>query len=280
MTYNELLLEGQRLLNKNNLDKSVATTLLMESASLTPNSFYTNLTVNVSKSVQNKYYNYLNKFINKNKPLQYLLKKAYFYNLEFFVNKNVLIPRPETEGIIEIFKSYQSNKNFLKVIDIGTGSGCIAITLDKLYPNNSYFAVDKSKKALKVAKKNNKKHQTNVTFINSDLFTNINDKFDVVIANLPYVSTKEELDNFVNKEPKEALFAGSEGIDLYEKFFKEVFNYLNANYLIIVEHGYKQKELLHDVIKNSNPQVIISTIKDLNDKDRYTIIKGDKNENI
>lgn len=280
MDYNKLLLEGQKTLKENNLDQSIAKTFLMESASLTPNSFYTNLTDKPSKKVIKKYRKYLNSYINKDKPLQYLLKKAYFYNLEFFVNKNVLIPRPETEGIIEIFQSYNNSNNYLKVIDIGTGSGCIAVTLANLFPNKNVYAVDKSKKALKVAKRNNQKHQTKVTFMESDLFKNVNEKFDVVIANLPYVATTEMIDEYVLKEPKEALFAGVDGIDLYQEFFSQVFNYVTNNYLIIIEHGYKQKELIHKIIKEKNNYLNVITLKDLNNKDRYTIINGESNERI
>lgn len=280
MDYNKLLLEGQKTLKENNLDQSIAKTFLMESASLTPNSFYTNLTDKPSKKVIKKYRKYLNSYINKDKPLQYLLKKAYFYNLEFFVNKNVLIPRPETEGIIEIFQSYNNSNNYLKVIDIGTGSGCIAVTLANLFPNKNVYAVDKSKKALKVAKRNNQKHQTKVTFMESDLFKNVNEKFDVVIANLPYVATTEMIDEYVLKEPKEALFAGVDGIDLYQEFFSQVFNYVTNNYLIIIEHGYKQKEFIHKIIKEKNNYLNVITLKDLNNKDRYTIINGESNERI
>ncbi len=279
MTYNQLLLDGQKRLKESNLDVSIAKTFLAESASLTLDLLYANLTELPSKKVIKKYIEYLNSYIRENKPLQYLLKKAYFYNLEFYVDENVLIPRPETEGIVEIFTNYYKS-NYLKIIDVGTGSGCLAITLNKLFPNSDVYGVDISKKALKVAKKNNKIHNTNVTFMKSDLFSGVTNKFDVIVANLPYVSTKENLDDFVLKEPKGALFAGSEGIDLYQRFFNEVYNYLNEDYLIIIEHGFQQKDLINAIIKKANPKSRITTLKDLNGKDRYTIVSGDSNELI
>ncbi len=274
MTYNKLLLEGQKKLKERGLDQSLAKTFLMESASLTANSFYSSLSESPSLKVIKKYNKYLNSYISKNKPSQYLLKKAYFYNLEFIVNKHTLIPRPETEGIIELLKSHLNEKENLNILDVGTGSGVISVTLSKLFPSNNYFAVDKSLKALKIAKKNNRKHNTNVKMFKSDLFNKVNNKLDIVVANLPYVSTTEELDNYVLKEPKTALFAGIDGVDLYDNFFKQVFKYVNFNYLIIIEHGYLQKELLKEIIKKYNDKTIIETFKDLNGKDRYTIVRG------
>lgn len=279
MTYNDLLIEGEKIIKKFKLDISMAKLFLMESASLETNDFYININNSPSKKVTKKYFKNLNEYVYKNKPPQYILNKAYFYGNSFKVNKNVLIPRPETESLIDLVKSFIKNKNNLNIIDIGTGSGIISITLNKLFPENNYYASDISSKALRVAKTNNKRLNTNVSYIKSDLFKNIKiKKFDIIIANLPYVTTLEKIDEFVLKEPKKALFAGELGIDVYKEFFNEVFNYLNEEGTIITEHGFAQKELLHKIIRENNKDVLIETVKDINNKDRYTIVRRKQNE--
>lgn len=145
------------------------------------------------------------------KPYQQILGKAYFFGEEFFVNENVLIPRPETEELIELILEKLPSDKELKVLDIGTGSGCIAITIAKHLKQANVYALDYSEKALEMAKKNAVLHHTEIHFIQQDyLNSHLPEVFDVIISNPPYIGTEEEIDieNSVKDfEPMMALFA-------------------------------------------------------------------------
>ena len=147
-------------------------------------------------------------------PVQYIVGNVDFYGNTFKVNKNTLIPRFETELLVEKTIKYINKyfNNEIKILDIGTGSGCIAITLNKLLDNSMVTAVDISKEALDVARENNKINNTDVNFIKSDVFSNINDKYDVIISNPPYISYDEDIMDVVyNNEPHMALYADDNG---------------------------------------------------------------------
>ena len=223
------------------------------------------------KKVINKY----KKMVNNNLPLAYLLNEAYFFGNKFYVNKNVLIPRPETEVLVEevynLINKYFNDK--VKICDLGTGSGVIGITLKKL--NNSFdvTCIDISKKALKVAKKNSIYLNTDINFINSDMLKRVNDNFDVIISNPPYISYDEQIMDIVKKnEPHLALYAKNNGLYFYEEIIKNSSNYLNDKNIIAFEIGYLQaneiKKMAHKYYPNSN--IIIE--KDMQEKDRFVFI--------
>ncbi len=149
------------------------------------------------------------KRLENGEPVQYIVGDVDFYGNIIKVNKNVLIPRPETEELVEktynLIKDLFPNKE-INILDIGTGSGCIPISLKKLIPESIVTACDISEKALEVAKDNAKSNNTEITFINSDIFSNIKDKFDCIISNPPYIRYDEEIMDIVkNNEPHEAL---------------------------------------------------------------------------
>ena len=179
--------------------------------------------------------NYLEKYLPENKlkegierlqngePVQYIVGNVNFYGNEIKVNKNVLIPRFETEELVEYTISYIKKmfKEKINIIDLGTGSGCIAITLKKKI-NSNVSAIDISKEALEVAKENAKKNKVEIDFIQNDMLDNISNKFDVIISNPPYISKNEEIQDIVRKnEPSLALYADNEGLYYYEKIIKQ-----------------------------------------------------------
>lgn len=224
-----------------------------------------------------KAYKKIEKKINKGLPIQYILKKASFYNKDFLVNKNVLIPRPETEYLVdEVIK--QAKEKFknkkISILDIGTGSGIIAITLNKLIKNSEVVATDVSRKALKVAKKNQKLHKTNVKFIKTDLYKNINQKFDIIISNPPYIEqNSQNIEQKVKKhEPHLALYGGEDGLKCYREIIENIKTILKEDHIIAFEIGENQSEQLKKMItrKLTEDKVIIK--KDYNDYDRYLII--------
>ena len=227
---------------------------------------------------------YLKKYSSENKleenikrlengePVQYIVGNVDFYGLTFNVDKRVLIPRFETEGLIEkVLKLI--DKDNLKILDIGTGSGCIAITLKHELKNSIVDACDISKDALEVAKSNAKLNNTDINFIQSDLFSNIHDKYDLIISNPPYIAYDEEIDEIVkNNEPHLALYADDKGTYLYKEIFKDALNYLNDKYILAFEIGYMQGDILVHEAQKYFKDANIYTEKDLAGKDRYLFI--------
>jgi len=215
------------------------------------------------------------KRLNNGEPVQYIVGNVDFYGYKINVNKNVLIPRFETEELI--FKTINLikknlNKN-IKVLDIGTGSGCISIALKKEISGLDITAVDISEDALLVAKNNALENNCEINFIKSDLFNNIDDKYDLIISNPPYISYDEHIMDIVKKnEPHLALYAKNNGLYFYEEIIKNSSNYLNDKNIIAFEIGYLQaneiKKMSHKYYPNAN--IIIE--KDMQEKDRFVFI--------
>ena len=196
-------------------------------------------------------------------PISKIIGKRLFFNSEFFVNENVLDPRPETEVVVSV----ALEKNFSTVLDLGTGTGCIVISLLKERPDVVGVSVDISKECLNVAKIN---AETNgvldrVKFIHSDWFSNVNTKFDLIVSNPPYIRLSElndlsrEVKNF---DPKVALFGGRDGLNCYEAIFNDVSRFLNPGGRFITEIGYTQSSIVKKFFLN-NGFIDIKVTKDL-----------------
>ena len=233
-----------------------------------------NLNKKINKS-DLKIFNYYLNMRSNHKSIAHIINFKYFWKYKFFVDRNVLIPRPETELVIEKIMEIlplSSNKN---ILDIGTGSGCIAISLIKERPNCFMTAIDKSKKAIKVAKRNAEMHQVGkkVKFINIDVDKYLCNKYDLVISNPPYIKNSEllSLDKDVKlNEPKLALSGGSSGLEIIFKIINKCKMLLKNNGKLILEIGHKQgNELSKYLILNGFNQTKI--YKDLSGKDRCLI---------
>ena len=223
-----------------------------------------------------KYENCIKELI-KGKPLQYITNKQEFMGLDFYVDENVLIPQPDTEILvekaIEIAETTQKNK----ILDMCTGNGCIAISLAKKINNAQITAVDISNSALKVANKNaiNNNVENKIKFVNSDMFNNIEEKFDIIVSNPPYIETEtiSKLEIEVQNEPHVALDGGIDGLKFYKIIANNAFEYLNENGYLLLEIGYNQQnsvtQLLQDIGKYTN----IETIKDLGGNYRVVIAR-------
>ncbi len=237
-------------------------------------------------SVSDKEIEYLKKYLpsegyeegiellEKGIPVQYIVGNVDFYGNTINVNENVLIPRFETELLVE--KTIKLvNKYFDKsvdILDIGTGSGCIAITLNKEIDCN-VDGIDVSEASINVASYNNKLNDTNVRFFLSDVFSNVSGRYDVIISNPPYIAFDEEIMDIVyNNEPHIALFADDNGLYFYNKILSECKDYLNDNFIIAFEIGYKQGEMVKELANRYLSDVKVIVEKDYSDKDRFVFI--------
>lgn len=209
-------------------------------------------------------------------PYQYLVKKQHFMGLEFFVDENVLIPRPETEILVEEVLKRVERGNV--ILDIGTGSGAIAVSISKYFADCTMYAVDISKKAIEVAKYNAERQGVldRIFFIESDLFRNLppNLKFDFIVSNPPYIKRNEIelLQEEVKKEPIVALDGGEDGLFFYKKIIKEAPFYMKSGGKIGFEIGYGQKEEITNFLAKGGFKDI-EIIKDLAGIDRVIIAK-------
>jgi len=214
-------------------------------------------------------------------PLQYLTNIQYFYGYPFYVDENVLIPRADTEILVEKCIELSKNKKKIKILDMCTGSGCIAVTLKKQLPFAEVYASDLSEKALEVAKKNAKLNEVEIKFVLSDLFFNIKcNDFDVIISNPPYIESSKikKLANDVKKEPLIALDGGYDGLDFYRAISQNANDYLNKNGKIYFEIGYNQAREVSEILTEYNYKNI-KVYKDYGDNDRVIVANyGGNNE--
>lgn len=213
-------------------------------------------------------------------PIQYITGKQEFMRIEFTVNKNVLIPQPDTEILVEKTIEILKENNEAKVLDLCTGSGAIAVSIAKYVPQAKIFASDISKEALKVAKTNDR--ESKVSFIYSNLFENITEKFDVIVSNPPYIKTEEIkiLSKEVQNEPNLALDGGQDGLYFYRKIIKQAYEYLNENGYLCLEIGEDQKEEVIKLIEQSEKYKDIRTYKDLSENDRVVICKKKSSKHL
>lgn len=217
------------------------------------------------------------------KPYQQILGYAEFYGKKFFVDENVLIPRPETEELVELAKIEIQNSKFkiqnFKILDIGTGSGIIPITLRRFFPNSEVSAMDISEKALEIAKKNADFHKKEINFIKKDyLNTELTENYDILISNPPYIGIDEnpEIEDFVKGfEPNIALFSPtSDALIFYRKIAKDAEQFLNENGMIFLEINQKLGKETLELFQNFSESQLI---KDLSGNDRFIFAKKSSN---
>ena len=211
-------------------------------------------------------------------PMAYILGYKEFYGREFIVNQNVLIPRPETEAIIDITKDILNNKFKPIIWEIGTGSGCIAITLNLELPQATVIASDISKEALQIAKNNDiilTGKQDNIVWLIGDLlspFYKQDTKPDLIIANLPYLNKNQYQDDSILYEPNIALYSPNDGLEHYIKLLQEIKSRFVLWPNIILEINPEQAEVLKAIIKSLSPQAIVKIYQDLQKQDRHILI--------
>ena len=211
-------------------------------------------------------------------PVQYIIGNVEFYGNIIEVDENVLIPRFETEYLIEKTLKYlkKMNKSKPNVLEIGTGSGCISIALQKEL-NTSILAIDISEKAIEIAKRNAKNNKVNINFFEKDLHNfNTNEQFDLIISNPPYVPYGSEVDRKTIHEPQNAIFADEEGIHFYKVILENLHQNLNKEYLIAFEIGDKEGNKIEKIAKIYLPNAYIKIEKDYSNLERYVFITNKK----
>jgi len=212
-------------------------------------------------------------------PAQYIIGHAEFFGMQLKVDKRVLIPRPETEELVELTLAENPKEN-LKVLDIGTGSGAIALALAKNRPDWKITAADISQDALDLAMENANNQGQSLSFIKSDCFSEISSKYDIIVSNPPYISRADEAEvglNVLHSEPHLALFADEDGLAIYRKIAEGSKDYLTDGGKIYLEIGYKQGQSVPVLFKENFPEKRVRTLKDQFGQDRMVVIDDGKN---
>lgn len=296
MNINDLLIYGRKYLLDENLENVPLKVRLLLEHILKMNKFelVINHTQEIDKYKIEEFKNGLEKLKN-NVPIQYIINNQEFMKLNFYVDENVLIPQPDTEILVEEVIEYCKNKFFnknniytpndnlnnsndykIKILDLCTGSGAIAVSLATYIENCEITASDISNKALQIAKLNAEKNLVykKINFIESDMFSNIQDtNFDIIVSNPPYIETNiiNSLSIEVQKEPIIALDGGIDGLDFYREIIDNGSNFLRNDGKLFLEIGYNQKEQLFNLIKESNKFTNPQCIQDLSNNDRVII---------
>ena len=227
----------------------------------------------VDKKAQWEYFVNIEK-LTKGMPLQHITHTQEFMKMDFYVDENVLIPRPDTEILVEETIKIAQTMERPKILDLCTGSGAIAISLKKYIPSAQVYAVDISKKALEIAKKHAHRLEAEVKFIESNLFEKIkNEKFDIIVSNPPYIKKSDinYLSQEVQKEPQIALDGGYDGLDFYRKISYQAIDYLKFGSYLCFEIGYDQKEEVLEILKGIEHYTKAYCKKDLCGNDRVVI---------
>lgn len=214
------------------------------------------------------------KLLKQGIPVQYIIGNVDFYGNTIYVNKNVLIPRFETELLVDKTIRYIKNnyQEKIDILDLATGSGCIGITLKKEI-DSTVDASDISMKALDTAKDNATKNNVNINFINSDMLSNITKKYDVIISNPPYLTREDDIMDIVkNNEPEIALYAEDNGLYYYDVILKNVENNLKDKFIIAFEIGYTQANSIKEMALKYLKDINVKIEKDYSNRDRFIFI--------
>ncbi len=279
MTIRETIRKGMIMLKNNNItEPNIKARLVMQYVLNKPREYLMVYDKDVLMLRQEVNYFKAIKKLCQGIPLQHITHRQEFMKMTFYVDENVLIPRQDTETLVEEVIKIAKKINAKKFLDLCTGSGAIAVSLAKYIDRSFVTAVDISRKALNVAKLNAKNNEVEdrITFVESDLFKNLKkEKYDMIVSNPPYIKREvlKKLDKEVQKEPHIALDGGYDGLDFYRKIINEADEYLKFHGYLCFEIGYDQKEDVEELIKEQGKYIDIYCKKDLCDNDRVIVAK-------
>ena len=276
MTYKELFNLKKEEANKLNKEESAVLILLLHFSKMNGAQLYANMDSIVDESVEKDFNEAINRYFYDNIPVQHITGIQEFYGYEFNVDNTVLIPRPETEELVEnIISTYDEfMDNEVDAVDIGCGSGCIGITLKLEEPRMNVVLTDISHEAILKAEENAKKLGADVSFLEGDMLKPLKGrKFDILVSNPPYIPTHEEIQDLVkDNEPWVALFGGEDGLKFYRIILSEAKEYLKGRNIIAFEHGFDKNKEIKELALKYFPNAEIRQIKDIFGKDRMTIV--------
>lgn len=278
-SYKEVLKKAQNEMNAADRGEQAALLYLLELTNMEAHNLYMEFENEMDQELIETYQAGIKRLV-AGEPLGHILGFEWFYGYQFKVNENVLIPRPETEelvaNILAAYDEYFSNQEQVHAVDIGTGSGAIAISLKKEEPHLMMLATDISEKAIEVAQENAKNNDACVAFVVGDMLDPVIDrnyKVDLLISNPPYIPNEEEMeDSVVNFEPHVALFGGNDGLKFYRQIFEKAPLILKEKAMMAFEMGYDQGERLSALAKEYFPNARIEVVKDLNHKNRMLFV--------
>ena len=269
MTVEELLVYG-----KSKIHKEHAKILLAELINRNSLELYNMLSEVVEEDKAELYKKEVDA-VHEGKPIQYVIGNVNFCGQKFIINENVLIPRFETEELVEYTTKYAKElfTEPVDIIDLGCGSGVIGLSLENKLSTKSVDLVDISEEALEVAKINRDNLNSKANLIHSDMWKSITNKYDIVVSNPPYIKTNEEIEEIVkNNEPHLALYAGIDGLDCYRKIFESIKPHLKDKFLIGLEIGYTQAIDITNLVNNYLDNIKVIVQKDMSEKDRMIFI--------
>ena len=279
MTIRELLRESETMLDDTNKDCNVAKVLFYHLANKEPHQLYLMMDEEVEDELYQAFQAGIKRYMD-GEPIQYIKGKETFFSRDFIVNEDVLIPRYETEELVEnilykiddYFEDYES----IDLCDVGTGSGAIAISLALEESKLNVVATDISKEALEVARLNAQELGANIEFYQGDMLEPLIDremKVDIFVSNPPYIPVEQDIESVVkDNEPHVALFGGNDGLYFYRKILSKVQSVIKDRALLAFEMGFDQRELMCQAVEHYFPNIPYEIIKDINGKDRMLFI--------
>ena len=279
MTIRELLRESEAMLDDTNKDCNVAKVLFYHLANKEPHQLYLMMDEEVEEELYQAFQAGMKRYMD-GEPIQYIKGKETFFSRDFIVNEDVLIPRYETEELVEnilykiddYFEDYES----IDLCDVGTGSGAIAISLALEESKLNVVATDISEEALEVARLNAQELGANIEFYQGDMLEPLIDremKVDIFVSNPPYIPVEQDIESVVkDNEPHVALFGGNDGLYFYRKIFSKVQSVIKDRALLAFEMGFDQRELMCQAVEHYFPNIPYEIIKDINGKDRMLFI--------
>ena len=279
MTIKQAMIKGRTLLKLENITTpKLIARLLLQFVLKKPRQYLIVYDNQKLTKLQEKEYLESIERLKQGEPIEHITHHKEFMKLNFYVDENVLIPRQDTEILVEEVIKIAKKIKAKKILDLCTGSGAIAISLAKYLENVKLTALDISGKALDIAIANAKNNQVQdqITFVESNLFEELGqEKYDIIVSNPPYIKREvlNTLDREVKKEPRLALDGGEDGLDFYRKIIDQAYNYLKYGGYICLEIGYDQKEAVFKIIEDKKQYINTSCIRDLYDNDRVIITK-------
>lgn len=275
MTYQELLQQTKQQLLSANKEERVAELLLMHVSDLDNATLYAQLKETMPDDQLEEFNRLLIKHIDEDVPLQHLTRDDVFFGFRFYVNKDVLIPRFETEELVAKVLAYYDEffEGDVDVVDLGTGSGAIAISLVMEEPHMNMTATDVSSAAIAVANTNADLYDVDIRFLKGSWCEPLIRRYDIVVTNPPYIPDNEELPEMISKhEPHLALFGGPDGLDHYRSIFACLPNVLKPKFFVALEHGKDHKDAIDQLAKAAFPTAKVWCEKDMQGKDRFTFV--------